>query len=264
MIAAGLLGLVVSVVGGVVAWRFVDDLEQTSAESVQVSERALDAVDDTIDVADRALLAVDESVEVVVSTVDAVAVALRAATASVDDVAELAATVSPGLSDAEAAVRRLAGVGDEIDRVLGAVSSLPFGPSYDPDEQLGPTFDRLADSLGSIPIELDESVDGLDDLSTGGADVADDLADLAASIRSVSSELEESNRLTEEYRTTVADARRLAAGTASDLEGSATAMRVLVVLVAVTLLVAQVVPLWFGRELRLAGEEATYRASNDD
>ena len=249
MIGVGTVGAVVIAVGTVVGWVFVGQLTDTSDDTLDVTIQALDAIDDTIDLADDVLGSTTEAVGALAGTLSAVSGSFDTGTQAIDDIAALADTIGPSLEDAGSTVRRLEGIGDDIDSVLSALSNVPFGPDYDPSAGLGDTFGQLAASLEELPDQLESTSTSLTDFTGSAGELQAELDRLTSSVEQISGDLVDTGDLIDDYRAGVGDARALAAATNEDLDRSATLLRILLVLGGITLLVAQIVPLWLGRSL---------------
>lgn len=255
MVAVAVAGALTASVGTVVGWIFVGQLNDTTTESLDVTDQALDAVDDTIDLADDVLVSTNDAVGALAEALEAVSGSFDSATGAIDDIADLATTIGPSLDEATSTIRTLEGVGGTIDGVLGALSNVPFGPDYDPDDGLGETFGRLAESLEPVPGELETTADGLTEFTTSAGGLRAQLDDLAASVRRVDDDLATTDELVDQYRASVAEARAVARRTGDDLDGTVTWLRVLIVIGGLSLLFGQIVPLWVGRELLLVPPE---------
>jgi methyl-accepting chemotaxis protein len=249
MIGVGTVGAVIVAVGTVVGWVFVGQLADTSDDTLDVTIQALDAVDDTIDLADDVLVSTTEAVGALAGTLSAVSGSFDTGTRAIDDIAALADTIGPSLDDAGSTVRRLESIGDDIDSVLSALSNVPFGPDYDPSAGLGDTFGQLAETLEELPAQLESTSSSLTDFTGSAGELRAELDSLTSSVEQISADLVDTGDLIDDYRASVGDARTLAATTNEDLDRSTTLLRVLLVLGGITLLVAQIVPLWLGRSL---------------
>lgn len=249
MIALGVVGAIVAVFGTIGGWIFVGQVAAASDDSLDVTVEALDAVDDTIDLAEEVLTSTVDAVDTLAGTLDAVSSSFESGTAAIDEVAALADTLGPTLTDAGDTVRTLERVGGQIDDVLGAVSNLPFGPDYDPDDGLGDTFGRLADTLEDLPGQLEATSSSLTDFTENAGSLQEELGRFATSVGAIATDLENTGSLVAQYRRSVDDTRDLANETKTDLDLSVAMMRVLLVAGGITLLLGQVVPLWLGRSL---------------
>jgi methyl-accepting chemotaxis protein len=247
MIGLGVVGAIVAVFGTIGGWIFVGQVADASDDSLVVTVQALDAVDDTIDLAEEVLTSTVDAVDALAGTLAAVSGSFETGTAAIDEVAALADTLGPSLTDAGATVRTLERVGGQIDDALGALSSVPFGPDYDPDNGLGDTFGRLAATLEELPPQLESTSASLTDFTGSASTLQSELDRFALSVGAIAVDLADTEALVEQYRSSVEDARRLAVETKDDLDVSVTMMRVLLVAGGVTLLLGQIVPLWLGR-----------------
>ena len=247
MIGVGAAGAILAVVGTITAWMFVGELHTATDESLAITSRTLDAVDDTIDLADEVLTSTIEAVDALAGTLGAVSGAFDSGTTAIDEVAALADTLGPSLEEAASATRSLANLGDTIDGVLTALSSLPIGPTYDPDTGLGDTFGQLAEAIEPIPDQLAATAASLTEFTESAGDLEGELEDLTASVTAVSRDLTGTDVLVGQYRNSVDDVRELATAAQNDLADDVAWMRLLIVLGGLTLLVGQIVPLWIGR-----------------
>jgi methyl-accepting chemotaxis protein len=249
MIGVGSVGAVIVAFGTVVGWVFVGELTDTSDDTLNVTIQALDAIDDTIDLADEVLVSTTDAVGALAGTLGAVSGSFDTGTQAIDDIAALADTIGPTLDDAGSTVRRLEGIGDDIDSVLSALSNVPFGPDYDPAAGLGDTFGQLAETLEALPEQLASTSTSLTEFTGSAGELQAELDTLPSSVEQISADLVDTGNLIDDYRASVGGARALAVATNEDLDDSATLLRVLLVLGGITLLVAQIVPLWLGRSL---------------
>ncbi len=261
MIAVGLVGALLAIVGTVSGWVFVGQLGSATNDSLEVTIETLDAVDDTIDLADDVVGSTTQAVDALAGTLDAVSSSFDTGTTAIVDVADLAGTIGPSIEEATRAVRSLERVGSDIDGVLGALSNIPFGPDYDPSAGLGETFAAVADALDPVPAQLDTTAQSLIDFTDSAGELQIELDRLTSSVKTVSADLAESDALVSQYRTNVDDARTLATSTQADLADNVRLMRVLIVIAGLTFAVSQIVPLWMGRSLLDEAEAATAPAN---
>jgi methyl-accepting chemotaxis protein len=249
MIGVGIAGALIAVLGTIIGWVFVGQVATASDDTLDVTLQSLDAVDDTIDLADEVLGSSADAVAALAATLTAVSSSFDSGTQAIEDVAGLATTIGPSLEDAARTVRTLENIGGDIDSVLSALSNLPLAPDYDPDAGLGATFGQLADTLEALPGQLESTATNLVDFTGSAGEVQQQLDDLAASVVTISNDLDDTDALIEQYRASVADARTLALEANDDLDTGVVLVRLLLVVGGITLLIGQVVPLWLGRSL---------------
>jgi hypothetical protein len=249
MVGVAVVGVVVSLVGTIVAWQFVGQLSRSSDRSLALGEDALVTLDATLDVAEEVIGAVDDGLEGVVSTLDVVADVVSDTATVSESTAALAGEIAPSIEGIDDALRSLESVTGSIDSVLRQLSSIPFGPRYDPETSFDAAVARLradlvpiADSLEGAAAELGEFAEGSDALTA-------ELAALAGDVEEVRRQLAGSEALLDAYRVTTGDALDLAGTTRDDLGTDLARTRLLIVLLGLTFAVGQIVPAWVGREL---------------
>ena len=263
MIGLGVAGALVAVFSTAVGWVFVGQVATASDDSIEVTIQTLEAVDDTIDLAEEVLVSTADAVDALAGTLRAVSGSFDTATLAIDEIASLADTLGPSLTDAGETVRTLERIGDQIDDVLGALSNLPIGPDYDPDDGLGDTFGRLADTLEELPGQLESTSSSLTEFTANAATLRSELDRFATAVGDIALDLGDTGTLVDQYRASVDDARSVALDAKNDLDLSVALMRVLLVVGGVTLLLGQIVPLWLGRSLldELADEPGAHGAA---
>lgn len=257
MVAVAVVGVVVSVVGGVLGWHLVGQLDRTTRETLDVTLESLESLADTIDVAGDVLGSTTHTLTAAGATLDTVITSFEAADAVVGEVAALAATAAPALSEAVAVLRRLETIGTSIDEMLAALSSLPLAPDYSPDQPFGPAVGDLADTLEPVAVDFTDASTELATLAGELDGLRESIGELDAAVTAVGAGLAGTDELLGEYRAQIDEARHLAERTRADLGGDTTWMRLLIVAGAVNFMVGQIVPLWFGHELLARSREAS-------
>lgn len=264
MIGVAVVGVIVSVVGTVVGWRLVGQVNRSTRDTLDASIETIDSVESSIDVADDVLEAATDTTETAGSTLDAVATSFDESTGVIASVDELTDIVGPALEDASSTLRTLEGVGNDIDGVLESLSDIPFGPDYDADNGLGATIGSLADTFEALPEEFEETSEELDGFSNSLVELSDEVSQLSSDIDDVTSELAGSDELVELYRENIAEARRVAVETRDGLEGDITAMRLILVIAGLNFAIGQIVPFWVGRELLIGSAASDSSDRNQD
>ena len=248
MIGVGIAGMLIAVFGMVVGWIFVGQLATASDDTLEVTLQSLDAIDDTIDLADEVLGSSTDAVAALAGSLAAVSASFDAGTRAIDDIAGLATTVGPSLEDAGRTVRRWRASATTSTRCWRALSNLPLAPDYDPDAGLGETFGQLADTLETLPGQLESTATSLTDFTGQADELQQQLDDLAASVGSISDDL--ATRRVGRAVPGERDRRpALALSANNDLDTGVVLMRILLVVGGITLLFGQIVPLWLGRSL---------------
>lgn len=249
MVGVAIVGVVVALVGAIVGWQLVGQIDSTTRDTLDVSVESLDSLADTIELADGVLTSTTESLDAVVSTLTSVAASFDSATAVLTEFSTFAETAGPALQDTTETLRELEDVAATVDQALAAVSNLPIGLDYDPEAGLGETIGSLADTLEPLSAQFTSTADEIARLNEDIETLRTDLEALNVTVTEVNEELADTDVLIEEYRINIARARALAVATRDDVRGDAGWMRLLIVLASVNFAIGQIVPLWFGREL---------------
>ena len=243
------LGLVVAVVGTVIVWQFLGDLEHNTERSLLIGEEAATTLVDTVDVADEVVQGLDEGLATLESTFQALDLVITSTVDVASSTASLAGELPAQLEEIDRGFASLQSIGETVDSTLSALSDIPFGPDYDPEgsftdsiREIRASMEPLQEDLAAIATELSTFADG-----SGG--LQRQLSSLAADVDRTRAALDGTDSLLDRYRDTAEEARQLAASSRPDLADSMNATRWVVVLVALLIAVSQVIP-WVVADLR--------------
>ena len=255
LIAAGVFGIIVSIVAAVGAIAFLALFEDDVDASSEVTEDAISAAQDSVVI-----------LRSVVDTLDGqtggIAVALRDTADVVEqsrDVVDGSVTLTtedvPEILDSlDEFVPTFENAAASVDSALSRLSDLPFGPDYEPDVTLeeavagfGPALADLSSTLRSSGAELAEANESL-------ANSPDQLRDAAAAIEELDADLDRTTTLVDDYERTLDEAELVATDALDRVEGGADWAVPLVMALAVAFALTQAVPIWLGRRLR-AGDD---------
>ena len=161
-----------AIIGTIVIWVFLGDLEDTSDRSLLIGEQATVTLNKTIDVAEQVLNAVDDGLTTVQSTLSTIDDVLQSTAGLADATGSLAATLPASFDNIDAALATVQRLGETVDSTLSALSSLPFGPDYNPDVpfpqavgDLRQALVPIGDQLATISTELQDFASGSGDLT---------------------------------------------------------------------------------------------------
>lgn len=257
MIATAVVGLVVAVVGMVVAWQLVGQVGGAVEESLVITDESVATIEDTIVVADRVV----NDVGTALGALEAVLVELRDTTQDVDpvlaDIETLSSDVPVALGEFQDTLDRVAGAAADVDAILVQLARLPLAPSYDPETTLSAQLEQLSDDLDPVITTLSGSGDDVAALRTTTSELSVELGGLTSDVRALISRMDESAELVSRYRDQAGRAGNLVADSRYDLDRSVTAMRVLVILGGLVFAAGQLVPLWVGSGLLTSGSAST-------
>lgn len=253
MVATAAAGLVVAVVGTVVAWQLVGQVGGAVEESLVITDESVATIEDTIVVAGRVV----NDVGAALGALDDVLVELRDATRDVDpvlaDVEALTSDVPVALGEFQDTLDRVAGAAGDVDSILVQLARLPFAPSYDPETTLSAQLEQLSDDLDPVIDTLSGSGDDIAALRMTTSELRVELGGLRSDVRALVTRMDESAELVGRYREQAGRAGDLVVDSRDDLDGSVSAMRILVILGGLVFAAGQLVPLWIGSGLLSTG-----------
>lgn len=249
MVTIAAVGVVVALVGTVLAWQLVGQLHDTIDESLLVTDRSVATIEETIVLADQVITDLSTGL----STLDETLVELQDGFATarplVDDVGELSADVPNALSQLQRTLRGVGSAAGEIDAVLRQLSALPFGPDFDPESSLSAQISGLESDIDPIITTLESSAQDLEQLSSSITALQAGIGELAADVAAVSDNLEGSSELVSRYREQAERAGTLASDSRAELGSNVRVMRLLIIAAGLLFAASQFVPLWVGTEL---------------
>lgn len=256
MVGVAAVGVVVALAGSVIAWQLVGGLDDSSRQTIDVTIETIDSIEASLDLAASVITSTTESVDAAATSLDTLDESFDSATGVIGEIDDLTEVVGPALGDAGESLRQLEGVGVGIDDLLGDLSSIPFGPDYDPDRGLGETIGDLATEIEALPEEFEQTSDDLDEFESDLTALQTEVAALAAAVGEVSDQLDGSDEIVDAYRTNLADAREVAVTTRDDLGGNVGLMRLILLIGGTNLAIGQIVPFWLGRSLLAESERS--------
>ncbi len=247
--AIAVLGVVTALVLGVTGWAFLTDLDENLDQTLQIGEAASVSVIETIDVAEQLIESLDAGLETVGATLGAIESSLGDTAGVASTTASLSASLPQSFDDIDVALATVESLSGTIDSALSGLSSVPFGPDYDPEVplpiaigNLRSAFEPIGEDLTVLTTELRAFADGSDDV---GIRIDAVRADLART----RSALANSSELLDDYRTTASDAGQLAMSSRGDMSRAFAWARLAVILLALFVAVAQFVPWWLAGRL---------------
>jgi hypothetical protein len=247
LVAVGVLGIVLSLLGTVVCLRVVASLDGAMGESTRLTADALDAVDASVAVTDRVVGSLAEALASTEVTLGEVAAGVGDTVTVLDATATLLeAQVAGSLQAVEDALPALVDVAAVIDRTLSAASAVPFGPDYDPAEPFDDSLRSLQEELDGLPEALREQAVLVRDASASLVGVQRGAEAIVGDVAELEEAMREASDLLAGYAATADDARAVVEGTTDDLDGDLRLARVLVVALLLTMAAANLAPLAVG------------------
>jgi methyl-accepting chemotaxis protein len=260
MLAIAAFGVLVAVVGTVVAWQFVGQLSQSTEQSLTLAADALATMDDTLDLADELVTSLDDGLDGVASSLLILTEVVDDTTSVAGSTARLAESLAPGLEGVDRALGSLTSIASAADTTLRELSRLPFGPNYNPGAPIDDEIRAVREDLGPVIATLRDTASELEVLAESSDEFTTELVSLAANVVELRNSVAGSSALIDEYRATVSESARLAEATRADLDRDLSRSRLLIVLLGLSFAAGQVVPAWLGRELLTADPQRSVTA----
>lgn len=261
LVVTALVGVVAAAVGVVVAWTLVGDLRRGVDDSLRVTVESIETIEDTLEVAAGVNSSVVDGLADVQAALESVGEAAAAGQDTLVVVAQLAEDIPPNLDNIDDALGRLQGVAGVIDSTLRAVSRLPVGPDFDPDQPLDDAVADVRGDLRPIADALRHSQDEFDALVESAEGFDAEIAAITADLESTRTALADADVLIERYQASAAEAGRLAVEARDRAGADVTRARVLVVVIGVLFALGQLAPYTVGRWLQapdpVTGPDAT-------
>lgn len=252
------LGLLAALVGGVVGWVLLGQVGVALEDSLDLTRETLVALDASAGVASESLEALGASLGALERTAGSLDTAFDDGEALLT---ELSTVVREDVADALAAVDDtlpgLIRVAGTIDGTLATLSSLPFGPSYDPEQSFADALRGLETSLDGLPTRLREQADLIDTSAANLGEVGRGVSALAAELSAFDEALVQSAALLSTYDETIAEGTLLVQEASASVGSQLRWGRAAVVLLALAFAAGQLVP------LQMAALAATVSDSRD-
>ena len=236
------IGVVVAIIGTIVIWTFLGNLEETTDRSLLIGEQVTVTLTETIDVADQVLAAIDDGLVTIESTLTTVDEVLQSTAGLAEATGSLAATLPTSFDGIDAALATVQQLGETVDSTLQALSSIPFGPDYDPETPFPEAVADLRAVLQPIGDDLAQISSELQNFADGSGQMTSEIDALVSDLQNTREALSGIDGLLDQYRDATADAAELAAETRGNLETSMTLMRVVLVALGLLLVLSQFVP----------------------
>jgi len=262
LVAVGVVSVLLSVVALVVGQQLVGRFKKNVDDSLALTQQALDAVQDSIattgSIVETVRTGVDDvsaSVASVKSTVD------QTSTVISNSNAFLGTSLPQTLDAINNVLPTIELAAGSIDDALRFASKAPFGPNYNPAKPFDEAVGQLADALAPLPDQLRSFAGDFAGLSPASTALAGSLTTLSTDLGTLGTQLDQVSQLVDRYASTAAAARIIADRSRDELGTTATMARLLLAVVTVLFGLSQILPIWFGTQLRNAAATVVITSS---
>ncbi len=242
--SVAVLGLVAALLGLVVGWGLLTQAGTALEQSLVLTGDTLEALDASAGVAADSVEVLGTSLAGLRDTADALDTAFADGEVLLTDLGELIRRdVAESVQAIDAALPGLIRVASTIDTTLSALSSLPFGPAYDPSESFADALRTLGVSLDGLPEQLQEQATLIESSAASLGDVGDGVGDLVEDLSAFDATLADTAELLDTYETTITEGSALVEEAADGFGRQIGLGRVVVVLFCLAFAGLQLVPL---------------------
>lgn len=252
---AGLAGMVLAAIAALFFALAIGPWFETLSDSLDVSAKALDAVDSTVEVVDEAVVVFSETLAGVdgvfsqtEATLDDIAVVMLSTAQLLD------AEIPDQVDSIQAAMDGLIDTANIVDGILGALSFV--GVDYNPAVPLDEALIDVNSQLGELGESLSSNASDLYSLTISVNRLSDEISLTGDSLSGISSQLEESRQLIDDYQRTAGEAQTLIAEASDRLSGQVWLVRLMGTAILALLAVSFSMVWWMGRSFVSSGSQA--------
>lgn len=249
------MGIVVAALAAVVYAISVGPWFAALGDTLAVSTRALDAVDQTVEV-------IDESLSIFEETLVGVDGVFQQTEASLEEVSRVVISTATLLNEdipdqvvaIQAAMDGLIDTANVVDGILGALSFV--GVDYNPAVPLDEALVDVSMELGELGASLSGNAEDLFSLAVSLNRLTEEIGSTGDSLAGITGQIEESRTLIAEYQATSGEAQILLEEASARLAGQVWIVRIFGVVLLLFLGIALSAVWWLGRSFRARPSDA--------
>lgn len=263
MLAVGVSGVVLSVIGTIIGQRLVTDLGQGLEANLTLTLDGLDTVNESLILTKSTVGSLSEGLATVEDTAENVSVAIddtrpllrQASTVTTQRVPESIEAFQEGLP----ALIQVAGTVDEtmrtlssfnVDRrILGIPLSFDLGVDYDPEVPFDETVQELGASLEGMPEQLRSLEESMSVTDDNMRTISRNVSQIGRDLGAINEDVAEIEPLLDEYISTITEISDSLRQVRFSVRRQLDQMRVIVTVIMVWFGLMQVAPLYLGWEL---------------
>lgn len=214
LVAAGVAGLVFSIIGLIALVRLEPRVESAVMDKVDLVDQTLTAMAEGLALAETSLTQAANAASSLESAMGGVSQAVGDATPTLDLVARFLGEQLPeAIETTQEALRSVATSAQIVDDILLLVTDIPFLgiERYNPEVPLNRTFEEVANSLDKFPASLNAAQDGLEVTIDNLGEMEKDFGAMAEGIGALTTSLRNAESVLTEYQDIVAEFQSLVA-----------------------------------------------------
>ncbi len=251
--AIGVVGIVLSIVIGILGWRLIGDLGSAAEQSLNLSGAALTTIDRTIVVVRETVGTLGDGLATVEGSLGDASTTLENASDLFDVTADVAATDLPeSIASVRAALPPLISSAESITDAIGALSI--FGINTGPTQPLAEPIIEIETNLSQLEERLRTQASAITEIASDFDSFSGDATDLADNVGQMKRDLAEAESLLADYESTTANARGAIETTEAEISRTVSTARATVIVLAIMFGLSQAAPIMMGRVLRSGRE----------
>lgn len=254
LLAAGALGVIASLVVGVVGWILAGRLVATVDNVIAPTSGIVGDLADSIEASEVLFERTTEAIESIETASRSTVRTLASVGAVLEETTQVA---GEGVADSlESAIETLPGListGRVIDNTMRALSFV--GVDYDPDAPLDESLADLEASLAPLPDQIRDQVALLEDVQTDLEDIADDGRELSGVLLEARLDMMAAERVLRSARANATAAAENIEAIEAGVDTYDTMARVVVVAASLALLAASFAPTLLGLSFHALGRK---------
>lgn len=247
LVGVGSLGVVVAIVASVVGWQVLGGLQRPLEGTADLTGQTVEALRSSLELTEDAVVILERGLQQTESTTRDLATAFSEAEAVAGATADISEEhVAESLDAVDRVMPTLVEVAGVMDRTLRALSAVPLAPDYRPSQPFDESLRSLQQEVRGLSGDLRDQAALLREGQASLANVREGTAAIADDMQELHTTLDRARGVVREYSATAARAATVVGEGQTGLDRQLTLARMLVVVLGVTLLAAQTVPLGLG------------------
>ncbi len=209
LIAAAVLGVVLSISGLVFLWRIEPVAADTIVESVDLLDRTLTVTADLLVTTTTTLESMETNITLVSTSLEDVSITMKSTSETADHVSVvIGEDLSDIITDTQEALGTMQTSAKLIDDTLRVISAIPFvGAQYRPEVPMQDAISNVSESLSSIPDELKIMQTSLEETSTNFEILESDVSQMAVQVAEIETQITSAKRAADEYSEIISESQ---------------------------------------------------------
>lgn len=249
LIGVGVVGIVASLVVGIVGWLLADRATGTVSRAIGPVSEIVDDLADSIEASEVLFENTTDAIESIEATARSTVRTLNSVGTVLEDSSDIAGEgVAESIETAVETLPGLTSTAGVVDTTMRALSLV--GVDYDPEVPLDDSLSDLEESLAPVPGQIRAQVELLEDVEADLDQIAEDGRNLSAVLLEARLDMIDAERVLRSARLNAARAAETVESIETEVDGFGALGRIVVISAALALLAASLAPLLVGLHMR--------------